>query len=293
MFAIDFIDRSFNKEASGEYPLSVQANQNGLAYCVFDEKARRYLIFREHRFEDVHLTEDLIKNIGSVLESDEILSLPFRSVRFLGYTQQSALIPAVYFDKRKMQDYLSYNQGEETDHEVYSNSISPMRVINVFAIHRELVSLISVSFSKVVFVNQTTPFLMNLAIDKEAWSNPGVYVGLNPEFFDLAAVGDDELKLYNTFQYVNETDILYYILFVYKQLAFDAEKVPLYISGEHSSRLSYYEILKQYIPETGYAKVDGVSSLVPGIYRLNTLKFLNLLNLQNCELSAEHTEAEK
>jgi|GEM_PF-2501725 len=293
MFAIDFIDRSFNKEASEEYSLSVQANQNGLAYCVFDDKAGRYIIFREHRFEDVHLTEDLIKNIGSVLEKDDILSLHFRSVRFLGYTQQSALIPSVYFDKGNMHDYLTYNHGGEIDHELFSNIISPLGVHNVFAIHRELVSLISVSFSKIDFLNQTTPFLRHIAMDKGAWSKPAVYVGLNLSFFDLAAFGNDELKLYNTFQYVNETDILYYILFVYKQLAFDAQKVPLYISGELSSKLSYFEILKQYIPETGYAKVNGIPSLSSGIYRLNTLKFLNLLNLQTCELSAEHTEAEK
>jgi hypothetical protein len=70
-------------------------------------------------------------------------------------------------------------------------------------------------------------------------------------------------------------------------------QVPLFLSGELSSKLVYYEILKQYIPETRYDELVGVPSLAPGLKSLNTVRFLDLLNLQMCVSSAEHTEVGK
>jgi hypothetical protein len=293
MYAIDLIDRSFNKENASEYILCIQANQNGISYCVYDDKTQRYILFREHRFEDIKITDDLIENISDVLAKDDTLALPFLSVRFLGYTQQSTLVPLVYFDLEDRLDYLSYHHGGEVDDEIFSNIISPLGVHNIFAFHRELASLISISFKNVEFFSQATPFLRHIAHDKGGWSRPVVYVGLNTGFFDLAVAGDDKLKLYNTFQYASESDILYYVMFVYKQLDLDTQKVPLQISGEQSSKRSYYNMLKQYIPVTGYARADGIPTLASGLYQLNTIKFLNLLNLKTCELSAEPLEAEK
>jgi hypothetical protein len=293
MHEINFIDRSFNKDSFGTYGISVQANQNGLVYCIFDNKAERYVFFRKHRFEHVQLAKDLTEQIAEVLEKDDVFDLQFHSVRFLGYTQQSTLVPASYFDRNKLLDYLAFNHADEVDHELFSSFIEPPGLYNVFALQRDLVSLISLHFKKVEFLNQTTPFLRHIAIKQDAFSKPAVHIGLNRSFFDLAAVDEGKLKLYNTFQFTNESDLLYYVLYVYKQLGFDTQKVPLYLSGEQSSKLSYYETLKQYIPATSYTAIRGIPELAPGLNQLNTVKFINLLNLQTCALSAEHTGAER
>jgi hypothetical protein len=286
-------DRLFNKDAAGNCALSVQVNQQGLIYCIFDEKAGQYVFFRKYSFHNVHLVEDLNTQIAEVLEKDDILSLRFQKVRFLGYTQQSTLVPVSYFSRSKMRDYLAFNHAGDIDRELFSSLITPPGIYNVFALQRNLVSLVSLHFKKVVFFNQTTPFLKHIALKQDAFLKPAVYVGLNSGFFDLAGTGDGKLRLYNTFQFVNESDLLYYVLYVYKQLNHDPQKVPLYVSGELISKISYFEILKQYIPETGYETVQGIPSLAPGLNQLQVVRFLNLLNLQTCALSVEHTGAEK
>jgi hypothetical protein len=293
MQEFNYVDRSFSKDASGTYNLSVQANQHGLAYCIFDNGADQYVYFRTHRFENVQLAEDLNDRIAEILDKDDTLGLPYKVVRFLGYTQQSTLVPASFFSRDKLLDYLSFNHAGDVDHELFSNHIMPPDIYNVFALPREMVSLISLHFKKVEFLNQATPFLSHIATVHGAFSNPAVYVGLNTGFFDLASTGEGTFKLYNTFPYVNESDLLYYVLYAYKQLALDTQKVPLYISGEQCSKLSYFEILKQYIPAAGFIAGQGVPALAPGLYQLNVAKFFNLLNLQSCALSEEYTGAEK
>lgn len=290
---INFIDRTFHRDASETYSLSLQANQNGLIYCIFDNKAGHYLLFRGHSFKNVHLVEDLIIQIGEVLEKDDMLSLHFQKVVFLGYTQQSTLIPASFFSRDKITDYLAFNHAGEVDHEIFSSFIAPLEIYSVYAFQRDLVSMISLHFKEVTFLNQTAPFLMHIATVQKVFSKPAVFVGLNTGFFDLAAMGDGKLQLYNTFQYVNESDLLYYVLFAYKQLGYEPQKVPLFISGEQSSRMSYFEMLKQYISETIFTTIQGIPALAPGLDQLRAVRFLNLLNLQTCVLSGEHTVAEK
>jgi hypothetical protein len=290
---ISFTDRSFHKDAPETYTLSLQANQNGLIYCIFDNKAGHYLFFKGYSFKNVHLVEDLNAQIGEVLEKDDMLNLQFQKVIFLGYTQQSTLVPGSFYNPIKMADYLVFNHAGEVDHEIFSSFIEQWDIYTVFSLQRDLVSLISMHFKKVTFQNQTTPFLMQFAARQEVLSKPAVFIGLNGGFFDLAATGDNKLQLYNTFQYVNESDLLYYVLYVFKQLGYDTQQVPLFISGEQSSRISYLEILKQYIPATSFAPVDGIPKLAPGLNQLQAVRFLNLLNLKSCALSEEYTGVEK
>jgi len=293
MYAIDFVDRTFSKDLSGTYDLSIQANQHGLAYCIFDRSANIFIVFRKQSFEHLRLQEDLTSQIVNILQKDNTLDLSFHSVRFLGYTRHSTLVPDAFYDRSSMHEYLSFNLSDDADRELFSNHIAPPGLYNVFALRRDLVSVITLHFKKVEFLSQTTSFLRHIVSGQDALATPAVHIGLNTVFFDMACTGNGGLKHYNTFQYESENDLLYYVLYIYKQLGFDTRQVPLYISGELSSKLSYYEILRQYISNTAYAAPQKIPALASGLQQLNLVKFLNLLNIQTCALSAEHTGAEK
>jgi hypothetical protein len=293
MHEINFIDKSFNAEAAGTYYLSIQANFNGLSYCISDESTNSYILFRKHRFDQVILASDFIEKISTVLNTDETLKLNFRRVRFLGYSRQSTLIPEEYFDVGSMKEYLGFNHAGEIDQSIFNNYISSPGLYNIFALPDELVSIITLHFKRVEFMNQTTPFLRHIANMPEAFSKSVVYLGLHSDFFDIACTGNGKLLLCNTFQYANETDLLYYIVFVYNKIGFDTLTIPLMLSGESGSKLSYFEVLRQYIPNTEYDEPACIPSLAFGLKQLSTSRFLNLLNLQQCVSSAESTAAGK
>lgn len=290
---IHLVDPNFHKEASGNYTLSMQADQQGFTYCIYDTRAEQYVLFRNYTFRDVRLAEDLNMQIADVLEKDEALSLRFQKVRFLAYTQQSTLVPDSYFSRGKMREYLAFSQAGEVDHELFSSLITPPGIYNVFALQRELVSIISQHFSKAVFFNQTTPFLRHIAVRPDTFTRPAVYVGLNSGFFDLAGTGDGKLRLYNTFQFVNESDLLYYVLYAYRQLNHDPQRIPLFISGDPGDGNVYFDILKQYLQGTGMDTDQGTPALSTALGQIRGVRFLNLLNLQLCASSVEHSEAGK
>ena len=288
----NFVDRSFIKDYSLNYHLSLQADRSGLAFCIRDNVKGNFIVFRTYRFEHVYLTSDLVGQVISVLDRDEILRLPFHSVHFMGYSQQSTLVPAIYYSVGKLADYIDFNVGDSSDGELFRNLIRPLETYNVFTLPRALVSLVTLHFKKVEFSSQTTPFLLNLFIGKKSEKVPVIFVGLNTDFFDIAVKDKDKLLLYNTFQFVNETDLLYYVLFVCKQLSLKMQDIPLVISGELSSRLVYSETLKPYFPALQFDDAMAISPLASGLQPVMTYKYLNLFNLQACELSAESIKVE-
>jgi hypothetical protein len=290
---LNFVDRSFKKDNARNCNIYIQADKSGLAYCILDNSQGTHVIFRRYKFENVHLPGDLLRKITETFDRDEYLALSFHTIRFMGYSRQSTLVPSAFFKHDSMIDFLEFNITGESVGEVFSNYISPLQVHNVFSLPRELISLIILHYKKVEFSHQATPFLWHLTYQSEVLNKAAVYVGLNSDFFDIAVMHDNELKLYNTFEYVNETDLLYYILNVYKQLDVETKEVPLVLSGELSSKLIYYDTLRQYIPGVRYDLDSGLPPLSPGLLPLVKHKYINLLSLHNCVLSAEHIKEEK
>jgi hypothetical protein len=288
---LNYVDRSFHKDNTAHYHLSIQADRNGLVFCIQDNRQGVFIVFRRYRFDHVYITSDLVGHMISVFDRDEILKLPFHSVHFMGYSQQSTLVPAIYCSTRNLADYIDFNMGGSSDGELFSNLIRPLETHNIFLLPRALVSLVTLHFKRVEFSNQATPFLLNVSVDKRFRKNPVIHVGLNSDFFDIAVMEGDKLLLYNTFQFVNETDLLYYILFVCKQLSLKTADIPLVLSGELSSRLTYFETVKRYLPATSYDTASVNPPLASGLMPVVTYKYLNLFNLQACELSAESIKA--
>ena len=201
-------------------------------------------------------------------------------------------MPASYFSPDHLIDYMDFNASGASDGELFSNNIRVLDTFVVFSLSRTLVSLITLHFKKVEFSCQASSFLWNVSNHSDSLNHTAMYVGLNADFFDVAVTGNGKLLLYNTFQYVNETDLLYYVLYVCKQLSLKTNDLPLILSGEMSSRLVYSEMLKQYLPNTDHDIAAELPPVPAGLSPALTYKYLNLFNLQACALSVESIKAE-
>jgi hypothetical protein len=292
MHEINYIDRTFKQEAAEEHSLLIQVNKKGLSYCIYNPESENYVVFRRKRFEQVIMTGDLVRQTEEALTTDDLLSLPFRKVSFAGYTQQTTLVPGEFYDQNAIDKYLEFNQGEDIHISVFSNHIPEAGLYNVFALPEELVSLVSMHFGKVEFLSQTTPFIRHIAVQPDHFTENCMFLGLYPEFFDIACTGSSKLRIYNTFQYANENDLLYYLLLVFQKMGLDPAKTPLRISGEQGSKLSYWDLISQYVRDCRYDEPAEIPALSSGLKQLVSSRFLNLLNLQMCGSSVENTAGE-
>jgi hypothetical protein len=220
------------------------------------------------------------------------MDLPFRKVRLMYCSQLSTLVPDHYFDDRYACEYYSFNHSLERGDEIFTNFISAIGAWNVFSIPSQVVSLLSTQFENGIYMHQATPFLMPGSNRQGQRKGLHVNIGINRDFFDIAVFQEDKLQLYNTYPYINETDLLYYVLFVYKKMSMKPDVEPLFLSGEMSTKLLYYDTLKQHVPGLAYANAADTFTLAPALYSISIHKFLNLLTLHNCVSSVENTREE-
>ena len=118
-------------------------------------------------------------------------------------------------------------------------------------------------------------------------SNNFVYINdliiINKEFFDIIVVQNNALKFINTFLYVNSIDLLYFILYVCKQLKIDAKKMTFHLAGEESDKAELTNDLHDYIPRL--KKIDTLQGIELGdsLKKIDASRHFTLLHLAKCE----------
>jgi hypothetical protein len=280
MAEISLLDNSYSKANSTHYHLSLQIDSEGLAYSVLDNRRKRYIVFQKYLFGKPCDIISLVNKLEKCFEEDEVLKSSFNSSSCIYLTQKSTLVPNAFFDELKLRDYFEFNHPLEELDEIHYNIVPEIDACNVYAIPTYLANLLNNKFEGVKIYHQATPFIKSAL--KDFHPSSSVHINLNPGFFDIIIKQENKLKLYNTFLYRNDTDMLYYVLFIINQLKLNPENIPVTICGEMSDRISYQESLSEYLP--GMMYLEPVSPGFSVVFeRLSKHKFFNLFYLSNCE----------
>ena len=276
---INILEKSIDQQALENSILSIQANLDGFSFCIYDPEKKIFTGFRSFKTDNVGLADRLVDKIEEIQKKDNLLKVPFRETRFIYLSQKSTLIPAAYFDETKLKTYFEFNHTIDELDEIHFNYISPANAYNVFALPTYIAS--AARFPNARFYHQSTPFinsiLTNFAANKEV-----VFVNLNHSFFDIAVAGPKGLALYNSFAYQQESDLLYFILYVYNQLGLSLQHTELVLSGANADNARYYNALKSYITFVKYNSPDKKLEFISEFDKLNKYSYLNLFNVVNC-----------
>ncbi len=279
---IDLIDISLDKDNTQNYHFSIQADLNGFSFCILDIDKKVYLGLKHYSIKDIYSINDYTDRLVKIFDNDILLGFPFGSVSFIYLTQKSILIPESYFDKSNLKSYFEFNHSISELDEINYNLLSDIDAYNVFVIPSYVANEVIKRFRDAKLYHQATPFIRSIFEKDADKENDGVYVNMNNRFIDIAVAGKGKLKLYNTFQFQNETDLLYFILYVYKQLNLDTQTNKLYISGELSDNQQIFRSLKKFINTVYYLEPFDFT-FSGALAKLSKHKYLNLFNLVSCE----------
>jgi hypothetical protein len=277
---INFVDSSL-KNYYEHTEISIQLSLGGFSFCIISEKDKRVRAFRSYSFRDVILLNDLLKETEEILRKDELLRLPHKKANIIYLSRKSTLIPKEYCEESYLKKILQFNHPLDELDELHQESIAECNSSLVFAIPTYVAGLFTAKFENCRFYNQAVPFLRYFL--KSNSDSTRVYLQLNREFFDIAVIAGKNLLLYNTFLFVGETDLIYFILYVFKQLNLDQESTPLYYMGELAADTKTGNEIKRYI--TRAEQIENKSSCYESLPLSITkpYRFYSLINLAVCE----------
>jgi len=282
MHELSLLDNTFRKERTNTFHLSVQADMHGFSFCIFDPEQKKHVAFRKYFLQTNRSLENFLKQLEELFKTDDLLKLPYTASQFLFLSQKSTLIPDAYFDQHMLKAYLDFNHELDILDEIHYNYLPSVDAYNVFALHTYIASAVSNHFKGVTFYHQALPFIEKISEYSDIRHKQVMAVNVNHHFFDVAVSSGGKLKLYNTFHFKGQTDLLYFILYICNQFEIDPLQLELVLSGELSDLLSYRDAIQEYVPGVQSLK-SSESSLAEGLTKVRESTYFTLFNLIHCE----------
>jgi hypothetical protein len=280
---VNLVSRTLN-QFQHQTELAIQVNTSGLSFCIYTPVDKTIRAFRHYKLSNALVLDDILKFTREILEKDELISLPHQKTKVIFTSRKSTLVPDEFFKPDILKKLLEFNQPLSDLDEIHFNSIDFCNTKHVFTVPTYFASIIVNKFNKTVFYNQATSLL--LILNELATTDPGhsVIINLNDDFFDIAIMKDGKLNFYNNFLFVNSTDLLYFILYVCRQLGIDKDKAGFYLTGEKCTKKELTGEVHHYLKDIKLLdQLPGIQ-FTPVTQGLELSRFAALINLIKCGL---------
>jgi len=272
MHELNFVNPQINNIKSQE--LSIQVSLSGFSFLIRSSDIKKCLMFRHYSFKNSHLIDELIRKVESIIYDEDILKNDFTSTDVYYVSQKATLIPKEFFDPNNLRSYFELNHTLAELDELHYSYISELDAYSVFSIPNYLADTIFCIQNKAKIKHQSVK-LISYALGVNEINGISLFIGINQDFFDMVVVEDKKLLLYNSFEYSNAMDFVYFFLYACKQLKIDVDNQIVHALGETEQHKDVIKELRAKVKEVVIPDVK-VGSGCKNVENKQSARFYNL-----------------
>lgn len=277
-----FVDETLDINITQSYYLSIQVSLNGLSFCILDPVRNKYIALSHQNFETDLIFDDFLNTIKEYIEKNDLLNHTFKSTKLIWLTNKNTLIPNSFFKKENLKKYFEFNQKLDDLDEIHYKKLKYVDAYSIFIVPNQIANIFIKQFPDLNFYNQQMPFIEH-TLFKYHSELKKVFVNINDEFIDMSITENGKLLFYNNFVYKTESDIIYFIMYVFDQFNLNTENTELILSGFIDKKTSIYSKLKGFISHMRFNKLSEDFSYSYTFNQVPPQSFTNLFNLHLCE----------
>lgn len=242
-----FFDKSFSDLKTSDYQLFLQVSKNGLSYTVFNPQTNTFIGIESYMFNDIYNDYSLLSPLQALLNQTTILQKNFKKIIVSYVNNRATLIPKPIFQANNLKVYHQFNFAQQDEDIFKSDFLINLSAYNVYSIPDYIVNAFN-NLANVVFHHFSTALIeSSLLIAKKSKTAVIVEVHVLPNSFQITVVKNQQLELYNTFNYQTSEDFIYYLLFVFNQLNIKNDEATIRLTGEVDKNSAIYDMLYKYI----------------------------------------------
>ena len=216
--------------------LSIHYFKNGFSFCTTNS-----VDFFSHP-DDLSEFEYTFRNF---LDNNYQKNFEYFSIVF--FQNPSALVPYVFFDKQRLDDYLNlYFKKPKAEIVIFDKLINQEK-INVYSVPKKIYNIINkldIDFNIFHYNSLLIKRVLNLSSAKKFSKQLFIHLHLNT--MDLFLVKNKSLLFNNRFIIKKQNDFMYYLFFVIEQFELGPHQFEIVFLGRIDAFESYYEIVKHY-----------------------------------------------
>ncbi|OIQ28585.1 MAG: hypothetical protein BM564_09330 [Bacteroidetes bacterium MedPE-SWsnd-G2] len=234
--------------------LSIQISLNGLSFCVLNRSTHTIEFLISEHFDKKLPPFALLEKLKAAFSLYAELQDDFNSVLIIYQNELSTLVPKELFDKDTIADYLKFNSKILKSDYISFDEIAINSSVNVFVPLVNINNYIFENFGSFKYKHASSILVDSILQSNYSSKEEKVVLNLSSGYFEMIALNEGKLQLYNSFEFDTKEDFIYYVLFTMEQLKMSPEQVEVVLSGEIDETSELYQIAYHYIRNVSFIK---------------------------------------
>jgi hypothetical protein len=238
-----------------QYSLSIRLSADGFSFSIHRPGAANDCFYASY---PVNPGYSLTANLKEMLARTEALQHEYRDVTILMDTARFTTVPQALFVDEQMEALFYQNFAPVHNEIVLCNELGQSEVTVVFGMDKHAHQWLTEHFPDARFFAAVSPLIEHFARRSAEAQRRQVFVHLREQQMKVLAYDHGQPLLINAFKCNVTADRLYYLLYIWDQLAMDAERDELHVTGELREKESLVEELRKFVRcVTVAAKTDS------------------------------------
>jgi hypothetical protein len=227
--------------------LVLQISLTDVSFCIKDTLRNKIEVVKSFTFDNKTTPLDIESSLSQVFTEIPELEGPFDEVLVLHNSNLLTFVPTVLFDEQYISSYLQYNAKVFASDFFTHDIVSNYEMNTVYIPYMNINNMLIDRFGSFDYKHSFTILVKNLLDSAKNIEEPQLFVHCQKNNFQIIAIKNQQLLLFNTFEYKTEEDFIYYVLFTAEQLHLNPETIQLKVFGDIYVGSDLYNIAYKYI----------------------------------------------
>ena len=213
---------------------------------------------------------------------NSLLQTHFKKTKLSLFTQKFTFIPSEIFKAEDLAVYSKYIQPDDSM-DVHYSTIDSIGITVVYAVPKITLDKVSQYFPDAQIYPHLLPFLKGVDNGFSQIDSSLLFVNFKPGFVEIAVYHHQKFQFYNTFEYQNDDELIYFILLAIQQNRLKLGSTTIKISGNVSAKSSSFERISAQFPRTEITDQDSLPLTYSNLGQPVMPRFFSLFSLHLCE----------
>ncbi|MDR0537707.1 MAG: DUF3822 family protein [Tannerellaceae bacterium] len=234
---------TLNVNNSEKYIMSIRLWPGGFSFSAYNPAEAQSFFFRDVEFDR---SVPYINSLKELFFSNDSLIWAYNRSRILCVSPQYTLVPNEYANEKRNVELLRYNV-HSPGRRCLTNKLEEEKAELVFAIDEDVYEFCSRTLTNPVYIHHLTSQIIMLKKQCRGENHKHLYAVVHHSLVDICCFEGNDFLFANSFAYEQPNDLLYYILYVWKQIGLDQLYDYCSIYGDLSATNRVIHALHTYI----------------------------------------------
>ena len=234
---------------SEKYKVSIRLWSDGLSFSGYIP-SEKDSFFTETIFFDDNM--DIAQSLKDVFFKNTCFSYIYKSLYIIFASEKYTLVPDDVFSEKRSARLLSFCCGNDESGKVLTQSVGELNLSLLYEVDNEIFEFLMRSTVNPQFVHYLSPLLISWQKNSFARYPKQVYAYIHENILDIICFERGEVLFVNSFNYEKDSDIIYYIMYVCRQIGINQLEDNISFCGDMAGCQSAISVIKKYISKVDY-----------------------------------------